>query len=336
MTLSAIEGQGAAVETLQVALASRRVHHAYLFAGPDGVGKEAAARSLAQALVCTSPRTDEGQAGLACEACDACRRAITDATTPPHVPLHPDLVILERGLYPPEAIGRSRPELTELSVDQVRTLVLARAAYPPLEGRARVYIVRRADELSNSAANALLKTLEEPGPSTHFVLLSARPDKLLPTIRSRALLVRFGPLPAKVMSGILSRHGVPADRHAEIIDLAAGSASAALDLADPEAEAARKDFIERVLAAIRAPDLGLAVSLGEARDRSREDLALELRSFGGYLARSARAHVRDDVARAERAARGHALVTDALTALEGNASPQLTLTALVASLRALR
>ena len=97
---------------------------------------------------------------LGCGRCDACRRAVTFSEERPASPIHPDVTIIEKGFYPPETIGRSRPELQEISVDQVRTIVLAHAAYAPHEGRARVFIVRRAEELSVSAANALLKTLE--------------------------------------------------------------------------------------------------------------------------------------------------------------------------------
>ena len=116
-------GQPTAVATIQHALRAGRVHHAYRFEGPDGVGKELLALALARALVCT------GGDVLGCERCDACRRAATFSTEPPVVPLHPDITILERGLYAPETIGRSRPETSELSVDQVRRLVLARAGF---------------------------------------------------------------------------------------------------------------------------------------------------------------------------------------------------------------
>src|ERR1700722_14298198 len=177
--LSTVRAQPTAVDTLRRALAGERVHHAYLFDGPEGVGKERTALGLAQALVCE--RRSPGSAD-ACGQCRACARAIPRPGE--GRPLHPDVVVLERGLYDPVTIGRRTPETQDLSIDQVRVLVLARAAFPPLEGRAKVFIVRRAEELSSAAANALLKTLEEPGPRTHFVLLSSVADSLLPTIRS--------------------------------------------------------------------------------------------------------------------------------------------------------
>src|SRR6185437_7825594 len=141
-------------------------------------------------------------------------------------PVHPDVVILERALYEPAAIGRRTPETQDLSIDQVRTLVLARAAFPPHEGRAKVFVIRRAEELSVPAANALLKTLEEPGAKTHFVLLSALADSLLPTIRSRTQRVRFGPLPEAVVAELLAAQGV--EKAAAIAPLSRGSMATAL------------------------------------------------------------------------------------------------------------
>src|SRR5437867_8492693 len=95
-----ILGQSPALETLVRALRRGRVHHAYRFEGPDGSGKEMAAFALAQALVCV------GGDPLGCGRCDACRRAVTLSAAAPHVPLHPDVTLVEKGLYPPETIGR--------------------------------------------------------------------------------------------------------------------------------------------------------------------------------------------------------------------------------------
>ena len=190
--LSTVRAQPTAVDTLRRAVAADRVHHAYLFEGPAGVGKELAALGLAQALVC------ERRAPGSADACGVCRACVRAVLRPGEGrPLHPDVVVLERGLYDPATIGRRSPETQDISIQQVRTLVLARAAFPPHEGRAKVFIVRRAEELSAQAANALLKTLEEPGPRTHFVLLSALADSLLPTIRSRTQRVRFGASPRR-------------------------------------------------------------------------------------------------------------------------------------------
>ena len=265
MPFTHIEAQAPAVGTLTRALEQGRVHHAYRFEGPDGVGKELAAVALAQALVCT------GGVKTGCGACDACRRAKERSPERPESPLHPDVTILERGFYPPETIGRSRPETNDLSVDQVRKLVLSHIAFPPHEGRAKIFIVRRAEELSASAANALLKTLEEPPDRTHFVLLTSRGDRLLDTIQSRTLPVRFAPLPDALIRRILEARGVPAERQALAVELAGGSASAAINLADVELTEARDAFVAAALAAIDARDLGPALVLAETRERAKDE-----------------------------------------------------------------
>src|SRR5262245_20353872 len=246
--LDRVLAQQTAIATLKRALSSGRVHHAYLFDGPDGVGKELTAFGLAQALVC-----DSAAAGAACGACSACTRAVVREGE--SRPVHPDVIVLERGLYDPAQIGRRSPETQDISIDQVRTLVLARAAFGPHEGRAKVFVVRRAEEMSISAANALLKTLEEPGRSTFFVLLSSQADALLPTIRSRTQRVRFAPLPDVVVERLLVARGVEGARAASIARLSGGSFEAALVLADPEQSKEREQFVARALEALDAPDL---------------------------------------------------------------------------------
>ncbi len=327
MPFAHILGQETAIATLSVALRSGRAHHAYRFEGPDGVGKELAAFALAQALVCT------GGDPLGCGACSACTRAVTFADASPRSSLHPDVTIVEKGFYPPEIIGRSRPELTELSVDQIRTIVLSHAAYSPHEGRARVYIVRRAEELSIGAANALLKTLEEPRQGTHFILLSARSDRLLNTIRSRTLPVRFAPLSDEILHGILRAKGIPAERQDLAVELAAGSASAALELCDEERTAGRDAFVRDLLGAVSARDLGPAVAFAESRDKDKGELKEDLRALGASLCRAARAEVDRAPRAALIAARRYEAVAKAVVNIDRNASAPLTVIALIQEMR---
>lgn len=326
--LDAVLGQHAAVTTLRRALASGRVHHAYLFDGPDGVGKELAAFGLAQALVCEK-RAPTGD--TACGSCSACQRAAPREGE--RRALHPDVVVLERGLYEPAQIGRRTPETQDLSIDQVRALVLARAAFGPHEGRAKVFIVRRAEELSVSASNALLKTLEEPGKNTHFVLLSARSSALLDTIRSRTQAVRFAPLPDEIVARILASRGVEAERARTIARLSAGSVEAGLLLADPERSKAREAFVQRALAAIDAPDVAPALALAEDAKKAKADLDGQISALAAELAARARDAVAAGRSGAESLAARYELALAAIRQLDGNASAQLVVESMVLQMR---
>jgi DNA polymerase-3 subunit delta' len=317
MPFSDILGQEAALQTLYRALDTHHVHHAYRFEGPDGVGKEMAAFSLAQALVCE-------RAGVrACGQCSACLRALKISDEDPRVPAHPDVVLIERGLYR----GRiSANEATGISIEQVRRIVLERAGYRPHEGRALVFIVRAAEELTVSAANALLKTLEEPGPSTHFVLLTSRPNRLLDTIRSRTLPVRFSPLPDALVASILQSKGLDPS----VAPLAQGGVALALELASEEAIQERDDFVSGAHAAMSARDLAPALKFAEIR-RERDDLRQLLSYFAQTLAITGRERAASG--EAEQCALRHAVVLSAMRDVERNVSPALVVESMVYRLR---
>ena len=160
-------------------------------------------------------------------------------------------------LYEPAQIGRRTPETQDISIDQVRTLVLARAAFAPHEGRAKVFIVRRAEELSISAANALLKTLEEPGARTHFVLLD-RAARRAPADDPLAHAARaLRALPEAIVAELLVERGVATRRRRrEVAPLSGGSMEIALGLCRRRSDRARATRSSRsALAAIEAPTL---------------------------------------------------------------------------------
>lgn len=327
MSFDAIQGQTAAIGTLTRILQRGQVHHALRFEGPDGVGKEMAAFALARALVCSAGDP------LGCGACSACQRAMTMCETPP-VPMHPDIVIIERGLYTPDQLGRRSPELQDISVDQVRKLVLERAPYPPHEGRARVFIVRRAEELSISAANSLLKTLEEPGRDTYFVLITARPARLIDTVRSRSFRIRFAPLPDAVLLGILERQGIPQAQAQEAVALASGSASLALALVDPDASKRRQGFVDAALRAIGAPDLVAGLDLADNKLTDKKVLRENLEALAARLARAARADALNDGPRAGPLAVRYQIVLQAMREMDRNASTSLLVENMMLRLRA--
>lgn len=338
--LSQLRAQIVASRTLESALASGTVHHAYLFAGPDGVGKELAAFGLAQALVCERRGAAAGPSLFggasepsprACGECSACVRAVPQEGE--RTAVHPDVVVLERGLYPAQTIGRRTPETQEISIDQVRTLVLSRAAYAPHEGQAKVFVVRRAEELSVSAANALLKTLEEPGPRTHFVLLTSQPDSLLPTILSRTLRLRFAPLPDDLVAELLVARGIDGARAEEMARLAHGSMAVALALADPTESDAREDFVRQALDAALAPTLEPSLALAEASKKAKERLPTFLKALADALAARAARSAEGGSADAEAwAARGLCALT-ALDHLERNGAAQLVVEAMMLRMR---
>jgi DNA polymerase-3 subunit delta' len=321
MPFSDILGQEPALQTLYRALDTGHVHHAYRFEGPEGVGKEMAAFSLAQALVC------ELGGARACGVCSACQRALKISDEDPRVPAHPDVVLVERGLYR----GRiSANEATGISIEQVRRIVLERVGYRPHEGRALVFIIRAAEELTVSAANALLKTLEEPGRGTHFILLTSRPNRLLDTIRSRSLPVRFSPLSDALVASILELKGLAS----KVAPLAQGSVALALELASDDAIKEREDFVAGAHAAINARDLALAVKFSEVR-RERDGLRGLLSYFAQSLAIAGRERVKDAVADAERCALRHQVVLSAMRDVERNVSPALVLESMLYRLRQL-
>ncbi|HEY5960456.1 MAG TPA: DNA polymerase III subunit delta' [Polyangiaceae bacterium] len=324
MSFRKILGQTTSIEILTRAVGSERLHHAYRFEGPAGVGKSMAATALAQCLVCERPR-----AGLACCQCGACRRAATLSPEPPEVPLHPDVVWIAKGLYPTSVLGTSSPETSAIGIEQVRKMVLARVGYPSHEGRALVFIIRNAEELSQGAANALLKTLEEPPQRVHFVLLTSRPNRLLDTIRSRTLPIRFGALPDETLREIAKGHGVTVPEH--VLPLAQGSAKTLLELANAEQMENRDQFVDAIRRAIAANDLAAALDIVGKKHEEREELKLQLSWVLARLVSEAKAA--EHPAQAERLSRQHQIVNSTIRDLERNGQPALMLEAMLTRLR---
>lgn len=316
-----IQGQAPAVQVLQNALSRGRVHHAYRFEGPPGVGKRKTAFALAQSLVCT-----QGELG-GCGECSSCRRAVELSTEEPHVPQHPDVVLVGRGIYPKNLIGAR--EATGISVEQIRRVVLSRVGYSPHEARSMVFIVRDAEELTLSAANALLKTLEEPPNRVHFVLLSSRPHRLLDTIRSRSLAVRFGPLSDAVLTALLRG----ADRNTDYVALARGSARAAFELSDDEQRERLDQFAAGVISAIESPNVAESLDFASKLSSDRHELREQLQTLAQLFAIEGRQLALADPEGAETKALQYTTVQDAVTALERNVAPTLALEAMLLQLR---
>lgn len=210
-----IFGQPRVREFLRASIASGRVSHAYLFTGPAGSNKTAAAYAFAQAILCK----DHG-----CRTCDDCRRIERRK--------HPDV-----HFYTPEGAQG-------YLIEQIREIVSG-VSLAPIRAKGKVYILDRVDLLGVSAANAFLKTLEEPVEGVTFILLGRTREAVLPTIVSRCQVVPFRHIPAREAAGILSQKtGVTPEQARIAIEACNGSITRAMTFAK---SAERAEFRARIM-----------------------------------------------------------------------------------------
>ncbi|MCB9675992.1 MAG: DNA polymerase III subunit delta' [Alphaproteobacteria bacterium] len=208
-----ILGHTAILERLKAAADRDGLHHAYLFEGPEGLGRRLVADWLARYVNCTSESRP-------CGRCPQCVRIAAGT--------HPDVIVLE-----PDPTRASQT----IGVDAVREII-RQSGYHRYDSKRRMIIVDPADAMLEPAANALLKTLEEPPEGTGFVLLTTSARRLLPTIVSRCQRVRFGAVPIEAIRGWLVERGAKdADLCAR---LSLGSPGRALELADGGLEKRRE------------------------------------------------------------------------------------------------
>jgi DNA polymerase-3 subunit delta' len=260
MTLASVVGQPRAIDALQAALRSGTLHHAYLFAGPEGVGKELAAVGLAQALTCPE------QPEVGCGKCANCLRVVKG--------LHPDVtwVMPDEERVARGLAGRSDFTGTpsrDIRVEQIRGLQ-ERLSLHGLESRRKVALITSAHRMNESAQNAFLKTLEEPPADTTLILIAAEMDRLLPTIRSRCSKVQFAPLPVELVAQrVQQERKLDPQTAALAAVMAGGSLGRALSL-DVEGLAQRKEIITR-FEALRPEDALPLLRFAEEYGGSRED-----------------------------------------------------------------
>ena len=217
-----IYGQPRVREFLRASVKSNRVTHAYLFTGPAGSNKTQAAYALAAALICENG---------GCAACEECRRIVRRK--------HPDV-----RYFAPEGAGG-------YLVEQVREIV-ADTALAPIQGDKKVYILDRVDLLGTSAANAFLKTLEEPPDDVELILLGRTRESVLPTIVSRCSVVPFRHIPASEAAAILSQRTGASPELAKIaIEACGGSITRGADFLKSNE---RLEFRSRVIDALSRLD----------------------------------------------------------------------------------
>jgi DNA polymerase-3 subunit delta' len=346
-----------------------------IFSGPEGVGKRRVALTLAQAVNClrrpnvrtserptserqssTVGRSDERLVGSSdartpvdsCGHCAACRRIAKG--------VHPDVMVVdEKGVHPEVLDVEVKDTSAIIPIDVARKVIKV-AGFRPYEARGRFVIFDPADAMERPAQNALLKVLEETPATTVFVLVTARPDALYATIRSRCPQIRFGPLTVADIAAVLRRErglGEPEARAAAIV--AGGSVARALESISEDTTDARGRALVLLheAASVREPSrlleqmkdaMGLEKRAGATTPAAeREQLTLSLRALSSLLrdvtvleARGASAdlanadlqHDLQRVARSfgrERVMRAFAAVDHALYALGANVNAKLVL-----------
>ncbi|MEG6521318.1 DNA polymerase III subunit delta' [Desulfotomaculum sp. 1211_IL3151] len=213
-SLSSIIGHQQIVRMLKNSVQRERVAHAYLFMGPAGIGKYTVAQGFARLLLCEVPDKEE-----ACGNCRACRQIDSGN--------HPDLHLLE-------------PSGATLKIEQIRELQ-RQVQYKPFQAPRHVFIIEKAEAMTQEAANCFLKTLEEPGSQTVFILLSDQPYGLLPTILSRCQQLQFRPLSnQEVSKGLVTLGKIAVEQAQAVAPLAGGSLGRALKLTGGEEQWPRR------------------------------------------------------------------------------------------------
>lgn len=200
-----IKGQDSAISFLKAAVDNGRVANAYIFVGPCGVGKKAVALNFAKAINCRSQQDERP-----CEKCESCVKINSSG--------HPDVVVIK----PDE-------DSSSLKIGAIRELTRS-IGLKPYEAAHKVYIIDEAPSMKPEAANALLKSLEEPSAGTVLILITESLDALLPTIRSRSQVVRFRPIGAGDVEDILTKsRGLDRERAGILSRISSGSLGKALD-----------------------------------------------------------------------------------------------------------
>jgi DNA polymerase III subunit delta' len=244
MGFSEIIGHEKQSENLRLSLLNGRLHHAYLFIGPDGIGKRTLGLAMAQAIHCSELENDF------CGGCGACR-AIQAGN-------HADVRVVE-------PISNKK----DISIQQVRELEKA-LSLRSFSGRQKVAIIDPATLMNWAAQNALLKTLEEPPQGCVLILIASNAGGLLPTVRSRAFALSFGPLPRQLIADFLIRKGKTREQAEFLAVLAMGSLGTVSKIDEEKMIEKRLEWME-TLVSLRAGDYRAALNAAETLAGNREE-----------------------------------------------------------------
>ena len=220
-TINSILGQKKAKDMLRRAVKGKRLSHAYLFRGPEGVGKKSLARAFGNYINCRNPTSDQD----ACGSCDSCRKLKSGN--------HPDQTTIA-------------PEGVSIKISQIRELKRA-LTFPPFEADCRTVIITDIHTMRREAGNSLLKTLEEPPSGNLLILTGDEAGNILPTITSRCQIVPFTGLPLDQVAAKLTEEGVDPHSAATLAAVADGSLGRARVLAETELLELRKSILSCLL-----------------------------------------------------------------------------------------
>ena len=244
MNFGEILGQDKAIGDLRFAFERKRVPNAYLFVGPQGIGKATAAMVMAALINCEGPK----QGSDPCEICISCRKIAHDN--------HTDIWLIQA-------------EGNTIKIDQIRKLQRM-VRFPPQEANMRVVMIDGAEKMGDEASNALLKILEEPPPNNLFILISSHGSRLLPTIISRCQRVSFVPLSKGILDKLLvEKHGMDPVQASLAAGISEGSVGKALELKEILTGEHRRELLLKLPELHREPEGAmLALDLADTIHRS--------------------------------------------------------------------
>ncbi len=257
-----IVGHDRPTKVLRRALSSGRIAHAYLFWGPDGIGKELVASKMAQALLCSHP--DALDSGSACGQCPSCVKCRAGA--------HPDLHL----------VATSDKSISVKDIRQLQQTL----AYRAFERGRKVVIIRDTFRITREGVNALLKTVEEPPEGTHLIFLTIHRSQLLDTLVSRCQTLRFDSLAAADVVRILGKQGMQEDVARKMADFSGGSIGVALSF-DVDAATEVEQETHQLCRELEQMSVVSRFELAERWSKDKEGLSLRLQCLERHLMKRA-------------------------------------------------